>query len=136
MTLDDSDSSRALAPPVGCCCCRTVTVTLSGRLRATVEVYYDRLHKGRFSPDPLPLPDDAIAELGGVPAPVSVQPGSWPARISGTPDQMVDMLRTIGNDLQADEIIIQDQIADHAERMHSYELLGGVMDHLTPSIAL
>lgn len=98
----------------------------ANRLRSTVEVYYKRLFAGAFSRDPLPLPEEAIAELGGVPDSVVVRPGSWPARISGTPEQMGEMLTTIASDVQADEVIIQDQIARHEDRVRSYELLAGV----------
>lgn len=115
--------------------CVADTETEAAKLRATVELYYKRLFAGSFSPDPLPLPEDAIAELGGVPDPTVVTPGSWPARISGSPEQVAEMLNTMASDTQADEIIIQDQIARHQDRIRSYELLASVSGLEAGSVA-
>lgn len=112
--------------------CVAETETEAAKLRATVELYYQRLFAGRFSRDPLPLPEEAVAELGGIPDPVEVKPGSWPARISGTPAQMAEMLRIIAADVGAEEVVIQDQIARHEDRVRSYELLASVPGLVSP----
>ena len=111
---------------IGINVCVAETETEAAKLRATVELYYQRLYRGRFSADPLPEPEQALAELGAIPEPVSVKPGSWPARISGSPEQVADMLRIIAEDVRADEVVIQDQIARHEDRVRSYELLASV----------
>lgn len=92
------------------------------RLRSTVEVFYRRLRSGTL-PEGLARPEEAIAELGDVPAPSEVAPGSWPQHISGGPRRVREMLEVMAADLGAQEIVIQDMIARREDRIRSYELL-------------
>jgi luciferase family oxidoreductase group 1 len=93
------------------------------RLRSTVELFYRRLRAGIRRRGPLPTPEEAVAELGGVPAPSEVAPGSWPQHISGGPERIREMLEIMAADVGAREIVIQDLIARRDDRLRSYELL-------------
>lgn len=104
------------------------------RLRATVEVFYRRLRSGRLPDGPLPDPDRAVAELGAVPDPSRVRPGSWPQHISGGPGRVREMLEIMAADLGADEIVLQDLIGRRDDRLRSYELLAEAFD-LRPPVA-
>ena len=98
------------------------------RLRSTVEVFYRRLRRGDLPSGPLPTPNEAVAELGGVPAPSDVTPGSWPQHISGSPDTVRGMLQIMAADLGATEIVLQDMIARRSDRLRSYQLLAEVFE--------
>ena len=93
------------------------------RLRATVELFYQRLRRGEFPSAPLPTADESVRELGGVPAPSVVAPSSWPQHISGGPERVREMLEIMAVDVGADEIVVQDLIAGQDDRVASYELL-------------
>lgn len=105
------------------------------RLRATVELFYRRLRAGRLPDGPLPAPDDAIAELGGVPEPSDVVPGSWPQHVSGGPQRVREMLEIMAADVGAAEIVLQDMIADRGDRARSYELLADAFALAKPAPA-
>jgi len=98
------------------------------RLRSTVELFYRRLRSGQLPRGPLPAPEEAIAELGGAPAPSRVAPGSWPQHISGGPQHVREMLEVMAADLDAKEIVIQDMIARREDRLRSYELLADAFE--------
>lgn len=97
------------------------------RLRATVELFYQRLRAGVRKRGPLPTPDEAVSELGGVPRPSDVRPGAWPQHISGGPERVAEMLQIMADDVGAKEIILQDLIARREDRVRSYELLAGAL---------
>ncbi len=94
------------------------------RQTAPVRVMYRNLSKGIID-IPLPTPDDAIKELGGLPTIGKYAPGSGipPRFIAGNPEQVHQQLTQLGKDLSVDEIIIQDMMTDHQARLRSYELL-------------
>lgn len=97
------------------------------RLRSSVELFYQRLRSGTL-PTGLPTPEEAVAELGAVPRPSQVKPGSWPQHISGSPHTIRDMLQIMADDLGAEEIVVQDMIARREDRLHSYALLSEAFD--------
>lgn len=105
------------------------------RRRATVELFYRRLRAGIFPTAPLPSADAAVAELGGVPAPSVVSPGSWPQHISGGPSRVREMLEVMAADLGADEIVVQDLIASQVDRQESYALIADAFDLRGPANA-
>lgn len=88
-----------------------------------MELFYRRLRSGNLPRGPLPTPDEAIAELGGVPSPSHVVPGSWPQHVSGGPQRVRDMLEVMAADLGAEEIVVQDLISRRDDRIRSYGLL-------------
>lgn len=96
---------------------------------APVNVMYDMLSKGIVD-FKLPIPDDAIKQLGGLPTINKYVPGSGipPKFIAGTPNQVHEQLSNLAKDLSVDEIMIQDMMTDHQARLNSYELLASVFD--------
>jgi luciferase family oxidoreductase group 1 len=101
------------------------------RLRSTVEAFYHRARQGDVRRQPLPDPDEAIAELGRIPEPSEVAPGNWPQHISGGPARVRDLLETMTDEIGAEEIVIQDMIARPAERTRSYDLIAGAFELAT-----
>ena len=98
------------------------------RLRSTVELFYRRLRSGKHRGGPLPTPEEAVVELGAIPPPSDVRPGSWPQHISGGPRRVREMLEIMAADVGAREIVCQDMIAERADRLRSYELLAEVFE--------
>jgi alkanesulfonate monooxygenase SsuD/methylene tetrahydromethanopterin reductase-like flavin-dependent oxidoreductase (luciferase family) len=98
------------------------------RLRSTVEAFYQRARQGDVRRQPLPDPDEAIAELGRIPEPSQVAPGSWPQHISGGPYRIRDLLETMTDEIGAEEIVVQDMIARPADRTRSYDLIAGAFE--------
>lgn len=98
------------------------------RLLAPVHVMYRNLAQGNVS-SPLLTPDDAVAALGGLPPLERYEPGSGvpPRFVGGTIGQVGEQLRQLAQDLAVDEIMIQDLLTDQAARLHSYELLAGLI---------
>ena len=93
-------------------------------LRAGAELHARRVAERDPAVDlPLPVPARALAELGHAPAPVIVEPGSWPRHLSGSPERIREQLALICAETGAEELMICDLIGDHAARMRSYELL-------------
>lgn len=103
------------------------TESAAARLRATVELFYQRLFGGVIS-DGMPLPDDAVAELGALPEPSRYVPGDWPRSISAAPGRLREMVEAMAAEVGADEFVLQDLIADPADRRHSYELIAEAFD--------
>jgi luciferase family oxidoreductase group 1 len=93
------------------------------RLRATIELFHQQRRENNEMTQTLRSSSDAIAELGHVPPPSEFGDGPWPQHISGGPERVRDMLGQMAKECEADEIMIQDMIADHAERLRSYELI-------------
>ncbi len=103
---------------VNVCCADTDRE--ADRLRATVEHFYSR--DGRADGRRLVDADTAVAELGGVP-PATGQSGAWPRHLSGSPALVRALLERQVAETGADELVIQDLIADPTERLRSYELI-------------
>ncbi|HLW32229.1 MAG TPA: LLM class flavin-dependent oxidoreductase [Aequorivita sp.] len=94
---------------------------------APVNIMYRNLAKGVID-IPLPTPDEAVRELGGLPQLEKYVSGSGipPKFIAGTQEQVHEQLVQLGKDLDVDEIIIQDMMTDHKARLRSYDLLAEV----------
>lgn len=91
---------------------------------APIRVMYRNLAKGIID-IPIPTPDEAVKELGGLPTTAEYVPGTGipPRFIVGNTEQVHQQLTQLGKDLSVEEIIIQDMMTDHEARLHSYELL-------------
>lgn len=98
------------------------------RQLAPVHVMYRNLMRGDIN-TPLLSPDDAVAELGGLPNLETYVAGSGvpPKFIGGTLEQVQEQLENLAKDLAVDEIMIQDVMTDHQARLRSYELLAQIM---------
>ncbi len=94
---------------------------------APVKIMYNNLSKGIMDAQ-LPLPDEAVKQLSGLPKLERYVSGSGipPRFVAGTPEQVFMQLTQIGKDFDIDEIIIQDMMTDHKARLHSYKLLADV----------
>ncbi len=96
------------------------------RQLAPVHVMYRNLARGELR-EPMPNPDVAVEQLGGLPSLERYRPGSGvpPRFIGGTPQQVREQLEQLAEDLSLKEIMIQDLITDPVARLRSYELLAG-----------
>ncbi|GAA0965175.1 LLM class flavin-dependent oxidoreductase [Actinocorallia libanotica] len=94
------------------------------RLVGSAKAYYARLRRGRFD-TLVPSADEAAREL--TPSerdePTSIAAGRWPRFIAGDPDQVRATLERMAAESGADEIMIQNMIAEPADRHRSHELL-------------
>ena len=95
----------------------------AARLRASVEASFRRLRRGETGRPP--SPDEAIAELGGVPDPTPerLEPGEWPRQISGSPSTVRDLLERMTSQVGADEVVVQTLLSDPADTLRSHELI-------------
>lgn len=98
------------------------------RQLAPVHILYQNLARGDLH-SPLPDPDTAVTQLGGLPPLERYRPGSGvpPRFLGGTPDQVREQLEELMADLAVEEIIIQDLMTDHEARLRSYELLSALI---------
>lgn len=73
----------------------------------------------------VPAPDEAAAELTPTEKdePVSITGGRWPRFVAGGPSQVRATLEQMAAEAGADEIMVQDLIADPSARRRSHELL-------------
>lgn len=114
----------------------TVGETLADgeRLVGSAKGFYARLGRGRASM--IPSADDAAREL--TPAqqaePTTITDGQWPRFVAGGPDEVRATLEQMVQESGADELMIQNLIADPADRMSSHELLADMFG-LTPADA-
>ena len=109
------------------------TETAARRLRASVELVYHRLFRGVLS-DGMPPADAAVVELGGLPEPTQYRPGDWPRSISAAPDRLREMLEAMAAEVGADELVLQDLIAEPADRQRSYELIAQAFELATTEV--
>ncbi|MHB1328293.1 MAG: MsnO8 family LLM class oxidoreductase, partial [Gemmatimonadales bacterium] len=102
--------------------------TEARRQLAPVHVMYRHLRQGNLRA-PLPGPDEAVADLGGLPELERYQPGSGvpPRFVGGTVEQVGEQLDQLATDLGVDEFIIQDLITEFPARLRSYELLTSLL---------
>jgi luciferase family oxidoreductase group 1 len=103
------------------------TEEAAARRRASVELFYVHLSRGRIPPG-MTAPDAAIGELGGLPEPTRYIPGEWPRQISAAPTRLREMLESMADEVGADEIVLQDLIADPTDRRDSYRLIAETFD--------
>jgi luciferase family oxidoreductase group 1 len=101
------------------CCAETNAA--ADRLRASVELFYrDRAGPSRR---PLAAADVAVAELGAVPPPTLPGGPIWPAHLSGDPERVRALIEQYRGETEADEVILQDMVAAHEDRVRSYRLI-------------
>jgi luciferase family oxidoreductase group 1 len=98
------------------------------RQLAPVHVMYRNLASGNLQA-PIPDPDGAVAQLGGLPTLERYRAGSGvpPRFIGGTVEVVGEQLSQLAADLSVDGLMVQDLITDRAARLRSYELLAGSM---------
>lgn len=84
----------------------------------------------------VPSPDEAAAELTPEQRaePTSIVDGRWPRFVAGGPGEVRETLERMAGDSGADEIMIQDLIADPEDRRRSHALLAEAFG-LTPYAA-
>lgn len=94
--------------------------------------FYARLHRaGRAAGDvTVPTPDEGAAEMTEAQKaePTSIVDGQWPRFVAGGPDQVLATLEQMISESGADEVMIQDLIAEPAARRHSHALLADAFD--------
>jgi luciferase family oxidoreductase group 1 len=103
-------------------------------LAGSPKGFYARLARARRIEDAgrvtVPSPEDAAAEL--TPAerdePTEIVDGRWPRFVAGSPESVRATLEQMAAESQADEIMIQDMIADPQARRRSHELLADAFD--------
>lgn len=105
------------------------------RLAATPKGYYARLARGQFT-GAVPTPETAEREMSAAQReePTVIVDGRWPRFVAGSPQRVRHTLDEMTAASAADELIIQDMIADPGDRRRSYELLAELYD-LTPRAA-
>ena len=123
--FEPSPGSGGVARPttmlgVNVCCAESNAE--ADRLRASVELFY---RDGAGGPDRRPLvgPARAVAELGGPPAPTLPGARTWAPHLSGDPERVRALIEECVAETGADEVVIQDLIAEPDDRIRSYELI-------------
>ncbi|WP_101526205.1 MsnO8 family LLM class oxidoreductase [Nocardioides houyundeii] len=102
------------------------------RLAGSAKGFYARL--GRMGGGAtIPSADEAARELTPTQQaePTSITDGQWPRFVAGGPDDVRATLEQMVEKSGADELMIQNLIADPADRMRSHELLAEIFA-LTP----
>ena len=107
--------------------------TADGRhLANSAKGYYAGLARaGRAAGSVLvPTPDVAAREMTSAERdePVTIVDGQWPRFVAGGPDDVRATLEQMAEESEADEIMIQDLIADPTARRRSHELLAEAFD--------
>lgn len=96
-------------------------------LASSARLLRRRLHTGAGL-TPLAPPHEAMRELDAAAAAHAAAANEWPALIAGTPLQVRDALRQIGQALQLDEMHVVTITFDPAARLRSYELLADAFE--------
>ena len=98
-------------------------------LAGSPKGYYARLARARRMEEAgkvmVPTPEEAAAEMTAaeIDEPTAIVDGRWPKFVAGGPDDVRATLEQMAEESQADEIMIQDLIADPVVRRRSHELL-------------
>lgn len=73
----------------------------------------------------VPTPDEALSEMSNqeLAEPTSIVGGQWPRFVAGGPDDVRRTLEQMVSESGADEVMVQDLIAEPKARRHSHELL-------------
>ncbi len=74
-------------------------------------------------PNGVPRWERAIDQLGGLPPRFEYVPGRWPRSIAADPARLREIVKAMAEEVQADEVIIQDLIAEPHDRLRSYGLI-------------
>jgi luciferase family oxidoreductase group 1 len=95
----------------------------AARLRAVAEATYKRMERGIVGTTP--SVEEAIDELGGVPAPTPTKlaDDEWPRALSGSPETLESVLEQLSERVGAAEVMIQNVVGDHDDELRSHELL-------------
>ncbi len=105
------------------------------RLANGPKGYYARLMRaGRAAGSVMvPTPDEGAHEMTDAQKsePTSITAGQWPRFVAGGPEAVRATLEQMVSESGADEVMVQDLIADPETRRHSHELLAGAFG-LTP----
>ena len=78
-------------------------------------------------PHGVPSSADAVRELGGLPEATQYVEGSWPRSVAAAPDRLRDILDSMVTEVAADELMIQDLIAEPEDRLASYRLIADTL---------
>ena len=101
-------------------------------LAGSPKGYYARLRRaGREAGAVMvPTPEEAAREMSQTEKdePVTIIGGQWPKFVAGSPDEVRATLEQMVEESGADELMIQDLIADPADRRRSHELLAQAFD--------
>lgn len=102
--------------------------------------FYSRLGRAgrRAGSVQVPLPDEVAAELSSTERdePTSIANGRWPRFVAGGPEQVRSTLEQMLAESGADELMIQDLIADPVARRRSHELLAQAFGLTPPEVAI
>ena len=99
------------------------------RLVGSPKAYYARLHRGYVN-TLVPSVDEAARELTQAEQdrPTWIADRVWPQFVAGDPDGVRTTLERMATESGADEIMVQNMIADPADRHHSHALLAKAFD--------
>ena len=97
------------------------------RAQAGGEVVRRLAAQGKL-PRGVPTTADALLQLGGLPDAFRYTPGRWPASIAAAPERLHATIMSMAAEVEADEIVIQDLIADPTDRLTSYRLIAQAFD--------
>ncbi|MDV8071378.1 MsnO8 family LLM class oxidoreductase [Rhodococcus sp. IEGM 1366] len=108
------------------------TATDGERLTTSAKAYYARLRRGD-SNALVPSTTQGARELsiGDRNEPITITDGRWPRFVGGSVQQVRATLEQMIEESGADEVMVQDMIADPRERRHSHALLADAFG-LTP----
>ena len=106
-------------------------------LVSSAKGFYARLGRaGRAAGSVMvPAPEDAAPELtrSELDEPVTIVDGRWPRFVAGGPEDVRATLEQMREESGADELMVQDLIADPVVRRRSHELLARTFDLAAPS---
>ncbi|MEO6988182.1 MAG: MsnO8 family LLM class oxidoreductase [Aquihabitans sp.] len=110
------------------------TAAEGARLVGSPKGYYARLRRGDFH-SLVPSTDVAARELTADERdqPTAIVSGQWPQFVAGDPAQVRATIEQMVAESRADEVMVQNMIADPGDRHRSHELLAEVFE-LTPPL--
>lgn len=105
------------------------------RLVGSAKGFYSRLAKGQLTAL-IPSADEASRFLTRAEKsqPTSIVDGQWPQFVAGSPEQVRTTLDQMLDESAADELMIQNLIADPASRRRSHELLADMFEISAPHV--
>ncbi|WP_131785780.1 LLM class flavin-dependent oxidoreductase [Protofrankia symbiont of Coriaria ruscifolia] len=77
---------------------------------------------------PVPTADDAVKELRTGPDPLAGEVSEWPHYTVGTPEQVREIILRMSTELDVDEFVVMNMIADHGDRLRCYDLLADALE--------
>jgi luciferase family oxidoreductase group 1 len=111
------------------------TVDDARRLVGSPKGYYARLRRGEGGRALLPTVEEAERELTAdeQAEPTSIVDGRWPRFVAGDPSQVRATLEQMLEQSQADELMVQNMIADPGDRRRSHERLAEIFELARPT---